>query len=150
MLIQTSQLIDAPLDWAVAVCLGGHTLRFDTVCTFWMTLGDKDVALGNASWAQSFAPSTNYAQGGPITEAEGIPTCPDHPSGWIAVGADERHWKGPSRLVASLRCLVASRLGDEVNVPDPLLSRCSPTTLAALGLASQAANIRQEASRVGQ
>lgn len=29
-------------------------------------------------------------------------------------------WDGPTPLVAAMRCLVASRLGDEVEIPDEL------------------------------
>ena len=68
-------------------------------------------------------PSTNWAQGGPIIEREKIAT-----QFWVSEDAWEALIKGgffasygPTPLIAAMRAYVASKLGDEVEVPDELL-----------------------------
>ena len=34
---------------------------------------------------------------------------------------DDAYWDGPTALIAAMRCFVASRLGDEVEVPEELV-----------------------------
>lgn len=78
-----------------------------------------------------FTPSRSWMLGGPIIEREGIQL-----SGWgsrweaklywskAAQGGPKRYWNmtGPSPLIAAMRCFVASRLDDEVEVPEELLT----------------------------
>ena len=71
-----------------------------------------------------YSPSTDWAQGGPITEREQIAT---RRSGayaenfWSASkGFSDDKTYGPTPLIAALRCYVASKLGDEVEVPEEL------------------------------
>ena len=77
--------------------------------------------------------STDWSQGGPIIEREAVAVSPVRPSdgyGWVA-----RIWHGkprmfndfpvtygPKPLIAAMRCYVASKLGDEAEVPDELTS----------------------------
>lgn len=72
-------------------------------------------------------PSTDWAQGGPIIEREHIGTyhfvLPE--DGWAASVFDDPIYVGPTPLIAAMRCYVASKLGDEVEVPEELT--CSPT-----------------------
>jgi hypothetical protein len=155
MLIQTSGLIDTPLDWAVAKCEGHNLYKYS----------DGEIVVSGGfvfgfvkDWVK-YSPSTSWQEGGPIIDRHGInigtqrnePGFRPHPDFMWHAQMDTRSYVGygPTLLIAAMRCFVASRLGDKVDVPDQLLSRCSPTTIAALGLASQAANIRQEASRAG-
>jgi hypothetical protein len=76
--------------------------------------------------------STNWALAGPIIEREGISTAIDT-SGvfegfvWFAsvddilVDPDEAIGvRGPTPLIAAMRCYVASKLGDEVEIPEEL------------------------------
>jgi hypothetical protein len=95
--MKTSELTGAALDWAVCVAEYGYgadykTLRF----------------------------STNWAQGGPIIERENI-----------ELGRTQTEWRaqrvdfpcvayGPTPLIAAMRCYVASKLGDTVNIPEEL------------------------------
>jgi len=79
-----------------------------------------------------FHPSTDWAQGGPIIEREGIRIEPEKYSAtgfasWradIPKGPTSLHgyrWAfGPTPLIAAMRCYVASKLGDEVDVPEEL------------------------------
>jgi hypothetical protein len=72
--------------------------------------------------------STDWALGGPIIEREGIATWferyEDEDAGlpcWFAAKYGEREYPGPTPLIAAMRCYVASKLGDEVEVPDEIL-----------------------------
>lgn len=103
MKIKTSELADADLDRAVAKCEG------------WKYVWWK--------------PSTNWSQGGPIIEREGIEVGRQHDE-WIACSevADDGNWDknvcyGPTPLIAAMRCYVTSKLGDEVEIPDELNKR---------------------------
>ncbi len=107
---KTSELSGSALDWAVAKLEG---VEF------------TDEASPYAHELMMFAPSTDWAQGGPIIERERIGVVPDPEdfSVWIA-SVYEPDWKfnrtGPTPLIAAMRCYVASKLGDEVEVPDEL------------------------------
>jgi hypothetical protein len=74
--------------------------------------------------------STDWAQGGPIIEREGV--CmrfspKDARGAWYAVMGKNRflspdfEGSGPTPLIAAMRCYVASRLGDEIEIPKELI-----------------------------
>lgn len=69
--------------------------------------------------------STDWAQGGPIIEREKIALIPPNEriDEWEAVHPDRMHNEqyGPTPLVAAMLCYVASKLGDEVDIPEELL-----------------------------
>ena len=71
--MKTAELTGAALDWAAAKCEGATNLRYDTVATWWVDLDGEPRAL-SSGWSprQSWHPSTNWSQGGPIIEREGI------------------------------------------------------------------------------
>jgi len=75
---------------------------------------------------EHYAPWKNWAQGGPIIEREGITVfCVDDYE-WAASFGATQYFKNetplsPTPLIAAMRCFVASRLGDEVDVPDELV-----------------------------
>ena len=113
MKTRTSILIGVALDWAVAKCEGVKYIPL-LVCD----------ALGH--WHDPTCYSAFWAQGGPIIERGGIAV-----ERKIIEGTTEHEWKayvpyihayGPTPLIAAMRCYVASKLGDEVEVPDALLS----------------------------
>ena len=71
--------------------------------------------------------STNWAQGGPIIEREYIELTTTNRSNaeiWEAIfpgrGEDSVMQYGPTPLVAAMRCYVASKMGDEVEIPGEL------------------------------
>ena len=77
--------------------------------------------------------STDWAQGGPIVEREKIDLFTEkqsHAESWCASMARYQnevrlvgwrlHQYGPTPLIAAMRCFCASRLGDEVEVPEEL------------------------------
>jgi hypothetical protein len=111
--MKTNELTGAALDWAVARCEGG--------------VGDNQLI---GAW---YTPSTDWAQGGSIIEREMIqltPRCMINPlHGWAAAyrSFDEDddvcalfRRRGKTPLIAAMRCYVASKLGDDVDVPEEL------------------------------
>ena len=67
--------------------------------------------------------SSDWLWGGPIIEREGLLLKPLFlPSGWYAEDyMDIHNAQGPTPLIAAMRCFVASKLGEEVEVPDELI-----------------------------
>ena len=141
MKIKTSELIGASLDWAVAHVIAKEerqlsALRIVTsgVRPIIRLLKDGGNPLGEGR-ATDF--STNWAAGGPIIERELLQVTPrfhsagyTYPKGqwyWAAYvlgpnNMDENYEQhGPTPLIAAMRCFVASRLGDEVDIPEELL-----------------------------
>ena len=100
--------IGAQLDWMVAKCEGDEFVAAPGVN-----------GIGMEYEATRY--STNWAQGGAIVEREGI-SIYRMTSDWSAAynpsGAAQ---DGPTPLIAAMRCLVAAKLSDEVEVPDELL-----------------------------
>ena len=128
MKIKTSELTGQALDWAVAKAESRVIIQFlggGILVNGRTELGaELDVEQGfNYMWH----PSSSWSQGGPIIEREGvnIENNPDR-SLWLAwtpapeQRTGEAHGKGPTPLIAAMRCYVASKLGDEVEVPDEL------------------------------
>ena len=126
--VKTRALTCKRLDAAVALALGGTNLHYDTVATWWVELDGKDRALSTGwSDSQNFAPSTVHNHGGPILDKHRVCTTVDHSGVWIAYiddgyGDDSKRFmqSGDTRLEAGLRCVVASVLGDEVDIPGEL------------------------------
>ena len=100
MKIKTSELEDLALDWAVTKCEG---YDHEVTSSEW----------GMWGWA------TDWAQGGPLIEREVIALYLYGPEKWCAV-ADDKEYQGPTPLIAAMRCYVASKLGDEVEIPEEL------------------------------
>ena len=119
--MRTSELTGAALDWAVAKCEGGE----NTVDTWWIHIYGKDWTL-RKKCQRSWSPSTDWAQGGPIIERECITISFNRWNGetpWCSDAADlegSEHW-ATTPLIAAMRCYVASKFGDEIDVPEELL-----------------------------
>ena len=133
MKVNISELSGRALDWAVAKAVGATSLRFDTVASWWFTLYGEDRVL-STGWSdkQNYAPSFLWSQAGPIIERERIHLLCHYSvvygdgARWrAAMGGDVDYpWScelGPTPLIAAMRCYVASKLGEEVDVPEELL-----------------------------
>lgn len=159
MKIKTAILIDSALDWAAATALGWTDVKITAYedgtpeeCFFRPAkiIDGVTVCGGGERWK----PSTNWAQGGPLGEREGIAVRKHAKSGlWYAMALKDlgdgqradwseityiggerygpysyqvhprrQRFEGPTELIAKVRCFVASRLGEEVDVPDELLA----------------------------
>ena len=112
--MKTTELTGAALDWAVTKCEGikigqpeGRTFESE-----WSLMHDA----GDMNY------STDWAQGGPIIDRERInPEWMPHSECWMAnCVADRTPYEGSTPLIAAMRCYVASKLGDEIDLPKEL------------------------------
>ena len=119
MKIKTSELIGPALDWAVAKCEGVNEEAFR------LYYEPTEPADYDSNGYPEFHYSTYWSQGGPIIERERLnlsPTSTDIWDCWPESGMSDDLWqRGPTPLVAAMRCFVASKLGDKVEVPEELL-----------------------------
>lgn len=128
MKIKTSTLSGAALDWAITkyknILLPWGYIRIQNGRVMWRTPGNHETAY---VWYQ-YSPSTDWAQGGPIIEREMLAPEPLLDTNCALIKWRCRNWKGdgsdfygPTPLIAAMRCFVASKLGDEVDIPEELL-----------------------------
>ena len=84
---------------------------------------DKDGFLLDPLNECRYSPSTDWAQGGPIIERNYIDIIWDSGNNeWNASMIQGRFVEeGPTPLIAVMRCYVASKLGDVVEIPEELL-----------------------------
>lgn len=144
MKIKTSELTGPALDWAVALAHGAHTVVHPSNGDMLPRLSWPPTPTMSTRTMTRSAPeySRDWLIAGPVIEREGILLRAIRKPGhnldfqWLAMydGTNtgtmvqwvkrtdwERHyWQGPTPLIAAMRCFVASRLGDEVEVPDEL------------------------------
>jgi len=123
MKIKTAELSGAALDWTVAKCEGKNGVLHDDGITRCIV-----VAAPPGVYKGIWCPTVNWAQGGPIIEREAhnlfkhnggtewCCACNTPRDGYTAIITAD----GPTPLTAAMRCYVASRLGDEVEIPEEL------------------------------
>jgi hypothetical protein len=123
MKVKASELIGPALDWAVATC-EGRDMYFEPA--------DDDP---NAYWFRDYETHpdgyvTDYGCWGvcgPIIEREKISISEPIKAAnfWSAIRRKDKYGcfegRGPTPLIAAMRCYVASKLGDEVDVPEGLM-----------------------------
>jgi len=119
--MKTSESTKAVLNWAVAKCEGATDEWSSDAPFFWdgvpcIRIGGHDV---------NYRPSTDWEQGGPIIEREGIEICRLNNGEWrgqfYEQETDKMHRKyGYTPLIAAMRCYVAYKMGDEIQVPKEL------------------------------
>lgn len=124
MKVKTADLTDAALDWMVGVALGYELNLYGvdpSICARVPGLGV------HAPWS----PRRYWNQGGPIIDREDISFKVEVEGRVRTVYAEkwpdyskpcEGRGVGPDHLTAAMRCFVASKLGDEVDVPEELVS----------------------------
>ena len=112
--MKTAELTGAALDWAVAKCEG--------------VINGDDLDIGFILEC-GYTPSTDWAQGGAIIEREGLAISRVSQDEWSASlihedkeygGVMYTNQHGETPLIAAMRCFVASKLGDEVEIPEEL------------------------------
>ena len=112
--MKTTNLQGAALDWAVAKAEG-------LLCFGFRTDGERFAVEDNDGQMEGFMPSTDWAQGGPIIEREGI-SLECRNGDWIASYAEiSLRFFSYDPLVSAMRCYVASKLGEEVEIPAELM-----------------------------
>lgn len=137
MKIKSCELTGAGLDWAVAKCEGlpirHNPMGFSMLTKeggYW--IWDDFGPIGKRRYeliGRQFSPSTHWSQGGLIIERERIGVTTDVSDDlvrfWRAKAEDTgiagRPQIGPTPLIAAMRCYVASKLGEEVNIPEELV-----------------------------
>ena len=98
--MKTAELTGNALDWAVAMCEDDKT---------------------KGAWTLSrFKPSTDWAAAGPIIERERIDVYGFDGEMWGAEDNFRSRQYGETPLIAAMRCYVASKLGEEIKLPEAL------------------------------
>ncbi len=114
--MKTAELTGAALDWAVAKCEDILDIYFDEESGTNLLLQVETVY---------FKPSTDWAQGGAIIESECITV--EYAGVWVgrcwkdSDGDEQIEIEGATPLIAAMRCYVASKLGDEVALPEGVM-----------------------------
>ena len=120
--MKTSELIGPALRWAVAT-LEGYTNLRRGVFSGELVMDPPRKEYGAVEFS-SICYDTDWSQGGPIIEREMISVGPHQVEGKVvgfcALGLKTDWFYGPTPLIAAMRCYVASKLGDEVNIPEEL------------------------------
>ena len=136
--MRTNQLTGHALNWAVAQAEGDKVYRprlgrpADWDKEAYLADGSDDrwvVRVENPKVAHfvdwTYNPSGDWMQGGPIIEREWIEICHlnngEWRGQWYEQATEKIHREyGDTPLIAAMRCYVASKLGDEVEIPKEL------------------------------
>lgn len=131
MKIKTKDLTDHALDWAVYQAERALWAEYDEALAANLPRPPR-----SSEWVRDYefrrgfwSPSTYWAHGGPIIEREHVDLYysteqKDWASAiWVDIpggGQLMNKNRGPTPLIAAMRCFVASELSDEVDVPEEL------------------------------
>jgi hypothetical protein len=120
MLVKTSELTDDALDWMVAKCKGITPIAVKKKYSKGYILYSLPASTVPLEY------SSKWVQGGPIIECEFIEfgvsrTDPIRYAAKIYVNDKRIIAHGSTHLIAAMRCYVASKFGDTVEIPDQLL-----------------------------
>ena len=110
MKIKTSELEGELLDWAVAL------IEYPE----WKEQGFLEVFPHDLSFDDGtvYAPSTDWAHVGPIIEREKIAIDWDNDCWNASTDNHPAYYSAETPLIAAMRCYVASKLGDEVELTE--------------------------------
>jgi hypothetical protein len=116
MKIKVSEATNIQLDWMVANIE-------DVECLYWA--GEERKKQTFAEWKENgigYSPSTNWYQGGPILDREIYSfSSDDNSTTKYAWHKDNKtRSRGDTFLIAAMRCYVASKMGDEVEISEEL------------------------------
>ena len=136
--VKTAELVCPALDWAVAKCSGMplFTMGEDWPGNYSVTImaGDKPVLifdLVGRMWREHqgitvpWSPSTDWAQGGQLRDKYDVGIEHGVPDGIPYAYFPGRYLdgsRGETALIAVCRAIVASKLGDVVQVPKELIN----------------------------
>ena len=122
--IKTSELSGKALDWALAKAIFPES--FAGRCN------KQGLPYWAAGWLRSGSPSTDWAQLGPLIDQYKISMMPrpvldlSNAYWWAQVGPERPENStlnhGETALIAACRAIVAAELGDEVEIPEELVS----------------------------
>ena len=129
MTVKTSELSGMALCYAVCMIEMPHLVWNKTIG---IHHASDQIVVPELPEPKCYSPFTGWAMFGPIIERERIDlfTEKDTPEAWFASIARHQngerltgwrlHQYGPTPLVAAMRVYVASKLGDEVEIPEEL------------------------------
>jgi hypothetical protein len=119
--IKTSNLEGKALDYAVALCEGLDAFKL-------VNLTKRLPGIDPAFYIPHY--STDWAQGGPIIERERIEfsILASKDEHILAIGSNRDKGclvaeEGITYLIAAMRCYVASKMGESVNIPNELINK---------------------------
>ena len=127
MKIKVSEATNLQLDWMVAKCVAQQVDSRDPDWLAWLVPAP--------SMLPNYHPTTDWSLAGPLIDREKLSLdmlcAPDEWRSALMEGDfydDQGEWiegssheqTGPTPLIAAMRCFVASKLGDEVEVPEEL------------------------------
>ncbi len=115
MKIKTDKLIGKALDWAV-----------------WACESPNDPLLRERRKCPPY--STNRAESDPLVEREGITIQQSPERDCFMAHNNGPAYEGPTKSIAALRCFVASKLGDEIEVPEELMAQVESPNEQAAGI----------------
>lgn len=128
MKILVSEATPLQLDWLVAGCEVVPVALYSVGKMYLIDTPWKDKS--RVKWIAEYSPTSNWAQGGPIIEREKLCVGTRHTNAEIHWDDDIVCWArtpiggylsyGPTPLIAAVRCYVASKLGNEVEIPDDI------------------------------
>jgi len=132
MKVKVSETKEITLDWLVAKCEGKNGVLHDDEITRCIV-----VAAPSGVYKGIWKPHFIWMQAGPIIEREmlqltpnkehqevlyGLKDCQVDPGAkWLCESYAGVRQFGSTPLIAAMRCYVASRLGEEVEIPEELL-----------------------------
>lgn len=118
--MKTGELTGAALDWAVAKC--------EVMPADWSFSCSKtearflEIFTYQHESRKGYCYSRDWSLAGPIIERERLAIEPwASMNRWTARSQKFAAGVGPTPLIAAMRCYVASKLGDEVTIPDELM-----------------------------
>jgi hypothetical protein len=115
--MRTNELQGAALDWVVALIEHPEWKEQGFLEVF-----PDDLRFEDGAAYITYTPSTDWAQGGPIIEREGIELFRNNEKNyWFTSKARNQIGVGPTPLVAAMRAFVASKFGDEIELPEELM-----------------------------
>ena len=133
MKIKTSTLTGSALNFAVATGRGlsvsfGDWYKPEESCQLKVSRSASGVDSIYWHLGGRYNPAEDWAQGGPIIEQECLSPEPLLDENCILIEWTCRNWRGDGQyysgetvLEAAMRCYVASKFGDEVEIPKELL-----------------------------
>ena len=133
--MKTNELTGVALDWAVAKAEGllepkeffGKMVAPVVLDMEYWSDGEPMVRLNpcpDVYYRAEYDPSTDWKHGGPIVESEIAKIERFSDALWEATAytknAQDIVQDGPTPLIAAMRCYVASKLGDDIEIPKEL------------------------------
>lgn len=125
--VRVSNLVGAPLDWAVAMAEGFESDP-ERLTNVWLNEEDPtSVSIRGVEMGYGFRPSSNWEHGGPLIEKHQAGLSHDRylsggPCGCSAGPLNSTWLSGPTPLIAFCRALVHAKLGPVVRVPKELIT----------------------------